>query len=149
MFLTAISIWIDLLSSKIHNGDGTANNRNQSSSSKKNLIFQKISVCGRYHCQNKLHIAFSDVTCTKIQISSCEGRSQLWLQSCTLFVETWLEESGAVTSLATVDVTKKHIRTLNWKTRGGFVSIDRQVRNKRQFQMKQKLLHVLILQRSE
>jgi hypothetical protein len=29
---------------------------------RKHLIFQKISVCGRYQCQKKLHTAFNEVT---------------------------------------------------------------------------------------
>jgi hypothetical protein len=37
---------------------------------RKHLIFQTISVCGRYRCQKKLHIAFNEVTCTKIQIAA-------------------------------------------------------------------------------
>ena len=103
-----------------------------SAPSSKHLIFQTISVCGRYQCQIKLHIAFNEVPYTKIQTAAVrEGvnrncshefvwRNVTWTVGCT------------VICLGTVDVTNRHIRTVIWQTNGGFVSNGRQASNTRQ-----------------
>jgi hypothetical protein len=78
----------------------------------------------------KLHIAFNEATYTKIQIAAVrEGVncncSRVWRNV------TWTVGS-AVNCVATVDVTNRHIRTVIWETKGGFVSNNRQERNTRQ-----------------
>jgi hypothetical protein len=47
---------------------------------KAQMIFQTISVCGRYECQKKLHIAFNAVTDSKIEIAAVrEGLYSNWI----------------------------------------------------------------------
>jgi hypothetical protein len=98
----------------------------KSSLSGKHLIFQTISVCVRYQCQIKLHIAFNEVPYTKIQIAALrEGVNRKCSLEFLWWNVTWTV-GCAVTCLATGDVTNRHIRTVIWQTKGGFVSNGRQ-----------------------
>jgi hypothetical protein len=63
------------------------------SPSSKHLIFQMISVFGRYHSQTKLHNPFNEVTYIKIQTPAV--REGVTVTAVVHFVwETWLEQWG-------------------------------------------------------
>jgi hypothetical protein len=86
-----------------------------------------MTVCGRYQCQKKLHNTINEVTYSKIKIPAVrEGDMQ-----CVWRNETW-RVGCEVSCLAAVHLTNRHIRRVICKTKGGFVSNDRQSRATRQ-----------------
>jgi hypothetical protein len=83
------------------------------------LIFQKISVCGRYQCQKKLHIAFNEVTHTKIQIPALrKGVNRHYSRAFCL--EKRDLNSGVCSHWISYCWRDRHIRTVIGKTKGVF-----------------------------
>ena len=102
------------------------------SSSRKHLIFQRYRSVGDISAKiNFILLSMKSLT--------AKYREQLWGKESTVttvmhFVSmnvTWIM-GCAVTCLATVDVTNRHIRAVIWQTKGGLVSSDKQARNTRQ-----------------